>query len=172
MTSQVVVCEDPANAPLSRKLLGFRVILVNALMIFGAFQMIDWVDHAKIQMPHWLQTIVTVPLVLAFLSFFWTISAAGTDLTAHFLRDGKLRSLLLKGDKSPQQIAEEFAQSGYWIALLPLILAGGAVLIAVAVAVVIGGFALAGGAIAGVFNGWPPWAIVITILLVLILVKK
>jgi len=172
MTPQISVGADPANAPLSRKLLGFRVILVNALMVFGAFQYLQWLDHAKLEMPRWLETAVMLPVLIALITFLWTLAAAGTDLAAHLLRDGKLRRLLLKGDKSPQQIAEDFAQSGYVMALLPLILTGGAVLVGIAVAIVIGGFGLAGGVISSIFNGWPTWAIVITILLVLILIKK
>jgi hypothetical protein len=145
---------------------------VNLVVIYGAFQLLEWLDKPNLKLPNWLETVVALSLVLALFSFLMTAAAAGADLTAHLMRDGKVRRLLLKGNQTPQEIAEDFAKTGYWFALAPLALAGVAVIISLAVVVVVGGYLLAAGAVSSIFSGWPSWAIVITILLILVLAKK
>ena len=80
--------------------------------------------------------------------------------------------MLLWGDRTPETIATEFSQSGYAMALLPFViplLLGALVLIAL---LLFGGMALVGSMFSALFSGWPSWAVIITILLVAVLLKK
>lgn len=103
--------------------------------------------------------------MLPFLAFILALKEGIPDLVVHFVPDGRLKRLLLWGDRSPEVIAKEFNQSGYAIALLPFFIPVGLAVLALIILLFAGGFALIGGLFSSLFAGWPPWAVVITILL-------
>lgn len=163
---------NPLASPLSRKLLGLKVIAACSLSLVIAFYALAWLDEAKLDLPKWIWNILALPFLAAAFGFLYGVAAAGADLVVHFLGDGGLKRLLLGGDRTPDEIAANFESVGYVYALLPAYIAGGIVVLAIALALVVGGVAAVLSLWNNVVDKWPPWAIVITILLILLLQKK
>lgn len=137
-----------------------------------SFFLIEWLDKAKLDIPKWLETGLIVVAVLPFLAFILALKEGIPDLIVHCVPDGRLKRFLLWGDRLPEVIAKEFNESGYGIALLPFFIPVGLAVVAIIILLVVGGFVLVGSLFSAMFAGWPPWAVVITILLIAILLKK
>ena len=163
---------DPLHAPLWRKLLAVRVLLLCVAGLVLSFFLIEWLDKAKLDIPKWLETGLIIVAVFPFLAFILTLKEGIPDLIVHFVPDGRLQRFLLWGDRLPEVIAKEFNESGYGIALLPVLLPVGLAVVVIIILLFVAGFALIGSLLSAIFAGWPPWAVVITILLVAILLKK
>lgn len=172
MTEPVPGTFDPLHAPLWRKLLAVRVLMLCVAGLILSFFLIEWIDNAKLDMPKWLKTGLIIVAMFPFLAFILALKEGIPDLIVHFVPDGRLKRLLLRGDRSPEVIAKEFNQSGYSIALLPFFIPVGLGIVALGILLFIGGFVLISGFFSAMFAGWPPWAVVITILLVAVLLKK
>ncbi len=168
--------ENTTDATLWRKLLALRVWTLCVVGLVVTFLLISWLDAYKPTMPKWVETILMFFATMPFLLFVWALAAGGADLVVHFVPEGRIRRLLLKGDRSPETITKEFGEAGYSYALLPFYLAIGLALVVVVVVIIAGGFVLGTAAINSLWNSifgeWPPWAIVITFLLVALLLKK
>lgn len=168
--------DNPLSAPLWRKLLALRVWALCAVGVFTAFLLIDWLDSFKSDIPKWIQTIFIILLLLPLVALLSALRDGGADLVVHFVPEGRIRRFLLKGDRSPEAIANEFGKSGYSYALLPFIVPLVLAIAAIVIAIIFGGVVLGSAAISalwnGIFGGWPPWAVVITFLLIALLLKK
>ena len=170
--SSAPVSFDPLRAPLWHKLLTVRVLLLCLIGLTISFFYVGWLDDAKLDAPKWVQTGLGILAALPFLAFILALGLGGADLVVHFVPEGRLKRLLLRGDRSPQTIATEFKDTGYIIALLPFIIPVALCVLAFIALLLFGGVAVVGDLFSAVFSGWPSWAIVITILLVAILLKK
>lgn len=166
------VASDPLHAPLWRKLLAVRVFLLCFVGLSLSFFFIEWLDTAKPDIPKWLEKAFIFIAVLPFLAFILTLKEGIADLVAHFVPSGRLKRVLLWGDRPPEVIAAEFNKSGYTIAMLPFVIPLLLAALALVVFLVFGGVALVGSMFSAMFSGWPSWAVVITVLLVAILLKK
>lgn len=168
--------ENVAGVTLWRKLLALRVWALCVAGLFVTFLFVDWLDAYNPDIPKWIESILMFFAALPFLLFLWALAAGGADLVVHFVPKGRFKRLLLRGDRSPETIAKEFGEAGYMYALLPFYLAIGLALVAAIVVFIAGGFVVGTAAINAlwnsIFGGWPPWAIVITFLLVALLLKK
>lgn len=173
MTEQIAPASfDPLHAPLWRKLLAVRVLLLCLVGLALSFFFIGWLDDAKLDLPKWLQTGVALVAGISFLAFILALALGGADLVVHFVPEGRLKRLLLRGDRSPEAIATDFKNTGYFLSLLPFIITVALILVGAALLLFFGGVALVVTMFSAMFAGWPSWAIVITILLVAILLKK
>lgn len=172
MPSPIAAPTDPLDAPLWRKLLAVRVFLLCFVGLFASYVFIDWLDSSKPDIPKWLERVVIGIAVLPFLALLLALKEGIADLIVHFVPEGRLRRMLLWGAPTPDVIAKQFRDSGYAIALLPFIIPAGFLVIALVVVLAFGGTALVGSLFGSMFAGWPPWAVVITFLLVVILLKK
>ena len=162
----------PLHAPLWRKLLAIRVFLLCLFGLSLSFLFIGWFDSSKLDIPKWLEKTFIFFAALPFLAFIFALKEGIADLVVHFVPEGRLKHLLLWGDRAPELIAKEFAESGYAIALLPFIIPLAFVAIAALALLLLGGTALVGSLFSALFGSWPAWAIVIAFLLVAILLKK
>ena len=162
---------DPLSAPAWRKWLALRVIAMCALCLPLAFWFIDLLDTAKLDLPRWLEILLVLPAVVAVIAFLGSLAFGITDLVVHLVPPGRSRSTLLRGDRSPEQIAKEFGEIAYLLALAPFITIVVLLALALFCALALGGVA-AISAMWGVVSGWPSWAIVIAVLLLLLLLKK
>ena len=172
MIEPPIASVDPLRAPLWRKLLAVRVFLLCFVGLILSFFFIEWIDSAKPDIPKWLEKGFILFAVMPFLAFLLSLKEGIADLVVHFIPEGRFKRLLLWGDRTPETIATEFSQSGYAMALLPFViplLLGALVLIAL---LLYGGMALVGSMFSALFSGWPSWAVIITILLVAVLLKK
>ncbi|MGH8491240.1 MAG: hypothetical protein ACREXS_20850 [Gammaproteobacteria bacterium] len=163
---------DPLHAPLWRKLLAVRVFLLCFAGLSLSYFFIDWIDTAKPDIPKWLEKGFIILAVLPFLAILLALKEGIADLVVHFVPEGRVRRLLLWGDRTPEAIATQFNESGYAIALLPFFIPLALAALALVVLLLFGGVALVGSLFSAMFSGWPSWAVVITILLVAILLKK
>jgi len=166
-----VITAGPLSAPTWRKVLALRVLAVSALSLVSAFYLVDLLDSAKLDLPRWLEIVLVLPAVAAFFAFIANLAAGMTDLVVHFVPAGRIRKTLLQGDRTPEQIAKEFGETGYVYALSPFFIVAGLFVLAIACVLVLGGLS-ALGSMWGAVSGWPSWAIVIAVLLVLLLLKK
>lgn len=168
--------ENTVEVTLWRKLLALRVWALCVAGLFITFLFINWLDTYKPDIPKWIETVLMFLAVLPFLMFLYALAAGGADLVVHFIPEGRIRRLLLKGNRSPETIAKEFGETGYLYALLPFVLAIGLAAIGIVVVIIFGGLVVGFAALSAlwnsIFGGWPPWAIVITLLLVALLIKK
>jgi hypothetical protein len=161
----------PQKAPLSRKLLALRVIAASALTLLVAGFFMGQLDSLKLNLPEWLEFVFALPFMAAFVGFIASLVHGGSDLVVHWVPPGRIRKLLLSGNRSPEQIATEFEQLGYHAALFFLYGVVGIIAIALFAAVVLLILTL-GFSVIHALAGWPSWAIVITFLLILLLIKK
>lgn len=166
-----VQSKNPLAAPIWRKLLAVRVLALGALSLALTAWLGDLMETLKLDLPRWLFLILLLPGLAAVFGFYFGLVAGLTDLAVHFLPSGRVRGLLLRGDRTPEQLSAEFADGAYLYALMPAFVLAGMLLIAVVCLLVLGGVAALSGAFAMV-SGWPSWAIVIAVLLVLLLLKK
>jgi hypothetical protein len=164
--------QSPLDAPLWRKLLAVRVLLVSVAAVAVSISLIGWFDSAKPDVPRWLQKGVVFLAFIPFLTLFVLVIQGITDMAVHFIPEGKVKRLLVGTGKSSAEMAREFAESGYVFALLPFIIWALLAGLLLGLLLIFGGFALVSSLFSSLFAGWPPWAVVITILLVLILAKK
>ncbi|MDI4635839.1 hypothetical protein J7U46_22425 [Pelomonas sp. V22] len=171
-TASSVEATNPLEAPLWRKLLGLRVLFVIVTNASLALFFIGWLDDAKLHLHPWIENGIMIFVGLFALIGFLGFTRSLEDLVIHFLPDGGLRRLLLKGDRTPDEQAAEFARDGMNFALLPFVVPAGLIVIVAVLALIVGGGALIGGLFSALFAGWPAWAIVICILLVANLYKK
>ena len=151
--------------------LSIRVLLVSLISLALSFAIIDWLDHTKPDIPKWMQTVAFGLLLLPFFAFMGLTYKGVTDIAVHFLPEGKFKRLMVGKEKTSVELAEEFGKEAYLRALLPLYVWDALLALLLVVLLAYGGFALVSSMLSAAFGGWPTWAIVITILLVLILLK-
>jgi len=164
---------DPYDAPIWRKLLALRVFLLALVGIFIAAFLINWFDKAKLDLPRWIEWLGAMALIMPFLLALQVFASGIADMAVHFMPEGKLRRALLFGEnKDARKMADDFESISYAMVLLPFIVPAVLLAIAAFLLLIVGGFALAGAMFSAMFGGWPAWAVVITILLVMILLKK
>lgn len=163
---------NPLNAPLWRKLLAVRVFLLCCIGLAISLFIIEWFDSTKPDIPKWVEKGFQFLVVFPFLAFFVALKEGIADLVVHFIPDGRIRRMLLWGQRPAEIIANEFSSTGYAIALLPFIIPVGLTALILVVLLFFGGIGLVGSLLGSIFSGWPSWAIVITFLLVAILLKK
>ena len=169
MASEVVDAAQPA--PRWRKWLALRVLALNVLTLVLAAWVLGAADEAKLDLPKWLDIVVGLPFIAAFFGLIANLALGVTDMVVHLVPAGRARNLLLQGDRTPEQIAKEFEETGYIYALSPFFVVAGLLVVALLCILAFGGVS-ALGTLASAVSSWPSWAVVITILLVLILLKK
>ena len=142
------------------------------VLAFSALLLLD--DVKKLNLPEWVVILFIVPGVVTFFIFLYALATGLADLAIHFIPESRFRKAFVEGwgGRSTQDIADEFSKTGYRLAWLPFAAIGAVCGLALIVLLAIGGIALLSSVVGGIFAGWPTWAIVITILLVLILLKK
>ena len=169
--SDEIETANPLLAPLWRKWLALRVLALSGISVSLAFWFVDTLDTLKLDLPRWLETLLILPTVAAFFALLANLAKGITDLVVHFLPHGRVRKTLLSGDRNPAECAREFEEIGYLYALSPFFIVIGLFVLAVLCVLLLGGVSAIGGMLS-VVAGWPSWAIVIAILLVLLLFKK
>lgn len=161
------------EVPLRRRLLGFRVLASCALslsLMWFVATLLDGVEGA----PEWVEFVLAACFVIAIFAMFQGVVRGLVDVAIHWLPAGRMRNLLVDDKKNGQAIqtaADDFEAAGHIWALAPLYAAG--LLLVLALAAIL--FLVAASSAASVFeavSSWPSWAVVISVLLVLILMKK
>lgn len=161
-----------------RRFLGLFAIGIG----FACFVLVYWIadvaDAAKINPPKWLQAVLGLGFLgtigCEFFAIFWGLH----DLAHQFLPEGRLKAFVLRprfeslDDKQKQMAPHEYGLAALQLAMLPVWIIIGLVVIGVVILLFVGGFAAVGALAGKFFAGWPPWAIVICILLVAILLKE
>lgn len=165
---------NPLHAPLWRKLLAIRVLVLCCISLAVSLFIIEWFYAAApdIQKSRWVEKIAILFALIPLFALFYAIKKGFADLVVHFIPEGRARRLLLWGDQPAETIAAEFSKNGYVFALMPFIIVGWVAVVIIVVLLFFGGIALADSLFDAVFSGWPSWAIVITFLLIAILLKK
>jgi hypothetical protein len=167
-----IAAADPLRAPLWRKLLAARAFLLCLVGISLSCFLVNWIEAAKLDIPKGFEDSFFGVIVLPLYTIFYTLPACITDLVVHFVPEGRFRRLYIGSGRTPEAMATKFEKRGYAIALLPLVIPlvlGALALIAL---LLFGGVALVSGVFSSMFSGWPAWAVVVTLLLVAILLKK
>ena len=159
------------QAPIWRKLLVFRLLIIVTFALFVSYGYMLLIDGMFKSLPRWLQNICVIPAVFPFISLIVLIIKGITDLAVHFVPEGKVKRLLVGKDLTSHELASDFQENGYWIAIAPLVVWAGLISIVIVGAVFIAGTTVIGAFFSSVFSGWPIWSVVITVLLVLVLLK-
>lgn len=163
---------SPLNAPLWRKLLPIRVLIVSAIVIAVTFLLIGQFESAKIGVAQWVEKVFMVVAGLPILAFVILLVSATTDLAVHFLPEGKLKKSMVGREKSSEELAKEFSERAYSFVLIPLYVWAGLLAVIIGTALLLGGVTLLSTLFGSISSGWSSWAIAIVVLLVLLLLKK
>lgn len=161
-----------------RRWLALRFLVVSLLTNFLLWWLMDALDSGDRiwrQIPKWAQLAAVLPVVAAIYGLGFLILRGTHDMLIYALPAGKWKIRLVGDEGSNITSAEEFPELGRTAAFGPiLILVLYMALVMVAV-FVFSGLAAVYGLWIGVRTitaGWPSWAIVITVLLVIILFRQ
>lgn len=163
---------DPLHAPVWRKLLAVRVLILCLVLLAPSVFLVNFLDTHKQNVPQWLEIGLGIGAILPCWSLALVLVKGVPDLVVHFVPEGSLKRMLLWGDRSSEDIARDFGENGYSSALFPIYLFAAFALITIFILFIIGEVSLVINLLGLIFHGWPSWAILITILLILLLFKK
>lgn len=156
-----------------REWLALRLIAISLPMNAVLWWMMDFVDrdHLFGEFPKWLQYVVILPVVAGFFGLGYLLLRGSHDLLVHVLPAGRFKHTVVGDDAANEQSVKEFPELGRVAAFAPLWLVGLYLVLLLMAGFALGGFAALSGIWSAV-SGWPSWAVVITILLVMILFKQ
>lgn len=156
-----------------RKWLALRLLVIsfgtNALMWWLADN--DQANRLLEGLPQWMGLLIGLPLMAGFFGLFVLLTRGIPDLLSHSMSDGKWKSRLLEDRLAAIASAKDFEEIAWVAAFAPFMVIAIYVVLVILAAVALGGIAALSG-LRDAVSGWPSWAVVITILLVLILFKQ
>lgn len=159
--------------PKGRKWLALRLLAIslgtNALMWWLADN--DQANRLLDGLPEWMALLVALPMLAGFFGLFVLLTRGIPDVLSHSMSDGKWKNRLLEDNLAAIASAKDFEEIAWMAAFAPFMVIALYVALVIIAALAFGGIAALSG-LWGAVSGWPSWAIVITILLVLILLKQ
>jgi hypothetical protein len=113
MNDSLVPVSDPFDAPVWRKLLAVRVLLLCVGVAAFTAYLINSLDPLTKDLPKWIRTGGALLLASPFFACFLAIKDGLADLVIHFVPEGKVRRALFRGDErgSAAQVAARSKQS-------------------------------------------------------------
>lgn len=162
-----------------KRFLGLMAIIIAVATLLLAYWIVDVVDAMKIDPPKWLAYVLGFGfLILVFCEFFAVVWGLG-DVVHQFLPEGRFKKSLIQASRpkfeaseGKQMTPEEMGGAAFALATAPLYVLLGLAVIGLVILLAVGGAAVVGALLEKFLAGWPPWAIVICILLVAILFKE
>ena len=158
-----------------RKLLALRVMVICGAILVLALYLSNFLDSPNLGLPDWLHFLPYVPAATALFGFAYAASMGLSDMVVHFVPTVAYARRFLPTDLDPEQIALSFGQTGYKYALVPFFALALLSVVILAFGLVIGGIAALvtiWAAVGSAVSSWPTWAVVITVLLILVLLKR
>lgn len=161
-----------------RRWLALRFLVVSLLtncLLWWLMDALDSGDHIWRQIPKWAQLAAVLPVVAAIYGLGFLILRGAHDMLIYALPAGKWKTRLIGDEGSNITSAEEFPELGRTAAFGPILILGLYLILVLLAVLVFSGLAAVYGLWYGfraITAGWPSWAIVITVLLVLILFRQ
>jgi hypothetical protein len=122
-------------------------------------------------LPKWMEILIVLPVLAGFFGLFVLLTRGIPDFLNHSMAEGKWKTRLLEDKLAAIASAKDFQEIGPIAAYAPFWVIALYVVIVIVAALALGGIA-ALSSLWGTVSGWPSWAVVITILLVMILLKR
>jgi uncharacterized membrane protein len=163
-----------------KRLLGVFAIAIAVATVWLMFWIMDVADGMKLDPPEWLGFIFGAGFLLTLLADFFAVIWGLHDLAYQLLPDGRFKTFVLYGtlpklgneQGEKPMTSDGMGSAAFAAATAPLYVIFGVAIIGLIILLFVGGIAAVGAVAGKFFGGWPPWAIVICVLLVAILLKN